>query len=371
MTLTTAPPTARIKVLVVDDSAFMRKAISKMLESDPEIQVVGTASNGKEGIDKVALLKPDLVTMDIEMPTMDGLTALRHIMQTNPTPVMMLSSLTSEGAHATLDALDQGAVDFVAKQMSFVSLDIVKIQEELIAKIKNIARRKNLLMSRFRQKQIGNSIQAAAAAVRASSELVKAPRRVSKKNHTIGLIVIGSSTGGPPALQEVVQRFPATLPVGVIIAQHMPAAFTRLMAERLNSVSQVTVREATDGEEITPGTVFVAPGGQHLRVKKIGSLTRAQISPNPADTLYRPCVDITVQSVAEQFGSLGLGVILTGMGSNGVIGLKELKNRGGVVIAQDEQTCVVYGMPRAAVEAGIVDRVLPLSEITDEITSYF
>lgn len=367
--MNTPESTKQISVLVVDDSAFMRKAISKMLETDPDIKVVGTATNGKEGIEKLTLLKPDLVTMDIEMPTMDGLTALRQIMSTQPTPVVMLSSLTTSGANATLDALELGAVDFIAKQMSFVSLDIVKIQDELIAKIKNIARRKHLLMARYKQRLAPP--MTGQDAKQAGTAPPRPPATVRKKQHQIGLIVIGSSTGGPPALQEVIPRLPKRLPVGVVIAQHMPPTFTKSMAERLDGMSQVTVREAVNGEELTAGTVLIAPGGQHLKVQRVGSQTRVQVSPQPADTLYRPCVDITVTSVSDQFGSAGMGVILTGMGNNGAIGLKQLKARGGIVIAQDEATCVVYGMPRAAVEAGVVDHVLPVTNIADEISSYF
>ena len=371
MTLTSASTiktSKKIRILIVDDSAFMRKALSKMLESDPEIEIVGSARNGEEGVEKVLLLKPDLVTMDIEMPRMDGLTALRLIMEKEPTPVMMVSSLSTEGAQATLEALDLGAVDFIPKQNSFVSLDIIKIREELIGKIKNIARRKSILMTQYRLSRRGRK----ARALRTSGIAGISPRRgLKRRDHAIGIIAIGSSTGGPPALQETISRLPRNLPVGVIISQHIPAAFTKSMAERLDSMSLVTVREAEDGERLEPGLVLIAPGGQHMTVIKRGSRPHIRISKEPADTLYKPCVDITMSSVAESFGSTAMGVILTGMGNNGVEGIKKIKAGGGIIIAQNEETCVVYGMPRAVIEAKLADHVTPLDAVTDEILSYF
>ena len=256
-----------IKVLVVDDSAFMRKALSMMLESDPAIKVIGTARDGEEGVEMARRLKPDLVTMDIEMPRMDGLAALREIMKTDPIPVMMVSSLTTDGASATLDALEMGAVDFIPKQLSYVSLDIVKIKEDLLAKIKDIARRKGILMAQARRANFArlSDTRAPAGATRPSRRTADplAPlRSLRKRNHAVGIIAVGSSTGGPPALQAVIPRLPHNLPVGVVIAQHMPATFTQSMAERLNTLSKVSVKEAADGDSIEPGTVLIAPGGR-------------------------------------------------------------------------------------------------------------
>ncbi|MDD3731583.1 MAG: chemotaxis-specific protein-glutamate methyltransferase CheB, partial [candidate division Zixibacteria bacterium] len=264
----------KITILVVDDSAFMRKAITMMLESDPQIKVIGTARDGAEGVEKVQLLKPDLVTMDIEMPRMDGLTALREIMQKNPVPVMMVSSITTEGARATLDALDMGAVDFIPKQMSYVSLDIVKIKDELLTKIKDIVRRKHLLMSRYRQRQF-ESLKQDRLPRKETGSVIKPvssvpPPILNKRSHNVNIIAIGSSTGGPPALQSVIPRLPRNLPVGVVIAQHMPPTFTKSLAERLDSLSQVTVQEAENGQTLEPGLVLTAPGGKHLLVKKKG-----------------------------------------------------------------------------------------------------
>ncbi len=368
-------PVKVIEVLVVDDSAFMRKAITMMLESDPAIKVVGTARDGEEGVEKAKLLKPDLVTMDIEMPRMDGLTALREIMTKNPVPVMMVSSLTTAGAEATLDALEMGAVDFIPKQMSFVSLDIVKIKEDLLSKIKDIARRKQTLMSRHRQRQFNKISQAATSAAQPSpmGKAVSAAvgMRAVKKHHHVNIVAIGSSTGGPPALQAVITKLPKNLTVGVLIAQHMPPMFTKSLADRLNSLSEVTVREAQDGDPVEAGVVLIAPGGQHMTAKRQGARIFVSVSKEPASTLYKPCVDVTMNSVAEIYGSSTLGVILTGMGSNGVTGFQNVKQRGGVIIAQNEQTCVVYGMPRAVIEAGIADHIVPIDDVAAEIVSFF
>lgn len=365
-----------IKVLVVDDSAFMRKALSMMLESDPAIKVIGTARDGEEGVEMARRLKPDLVTMDIEMPRMDGLAALREIMKTDPIPVMMVSSLTTDGASATLDALEMGAVDFIPKQLSYVSLDIVKIKEDLLAKIKDIARRKGILMAQARRANFArlSDTRAPAGATRPSRRTADplAPlRSLRKRNHAVGIIAVGSSTGGPPALQAVIPRLPHNLPVGVVIAQHMPATFTQSMAERLNTLSKVSVKEAADGDSIEPGTVLIAPGGRQMTVKRSSRGAYAVISDQPADALYRPCVDVLMNSVADSYGGATMGVILTGMGNNGVIGLQAVRAKGGVIIAQNEETCIVYGMPRAAIEAGITDHIVSIDSVADEVMTYF
>ncbi len=372
-----------IRVLVVDDSAFMRKALSMMLESDPQIKVVGTARDGQEGCEKVKSLKPDLVTMDIEMPRMDGLTALKNIMDENPTPVMMLSSLTTDGAGATLDALDLGAVDFIPKELSYVSLDIVKIKEGLLKKIKDIARRKHVLMARHKQsaafrkakgadKQMRTDIQAfGARSKQATSARPSVRKIIRKRNHHVDIIAIGSSTGGPPALQAVITKLPRNLPVGIVIAQHMPPMFTKSLADRLNGLSQISVKEAEHGETVEAGCVYIAPGGRHLTLKKFAARSRIVISDQPESTLYKPCVDVMVNSVADIYGKSTLGVILTGMGNNGVVGMKKVNSMGGKIIAQNEDSCIVYGMPRAVIEAKIVDHVSAIENVYSEIVAYF
>lgn len=373
-TLVTPPSEPIIKVLVVDDSAFMRKALSMMLESDPSIKVIGSARDGAEGVEKVKLLKPDLVTMDIEMPRMDGLTALKEIMSTNPVPVMMVSSLTTDGANATLDALELGAVDFIPKQLSYVSLDIVKIRDELIAKIKDIVKRKSVLMARFRHQKFNQAKTGKNYVQRTVLDAASPGKTVStiaKRNHRIGIVAIGSSTGGPPALQQIIPLLPKNLPVGVLIAQHMPAQFTKSLAERLDSLSQVTVVEAAGGEEIEAGKVYICPGQKHMLVRSAKGRSYIVVTDRPTETLYKPSVNILMKSVADQYGKLAMGVILTGMGSDGVDGMRELKTKGGVVIAQKGDTCVVYGMPKAVVEAKITDHIAPIDRVVNEIVSYF
>jgi two-component system chemotaxis response regulator CheB len=345
-----------VKVLVVDDSAFMRNALSNMLSSDPEIKIVGTARDGLEAIEKIAALKPDIITMDVEMPRMDGISALKHIMEKTPLPVIMVSSITTEGAKVTLDALDLGAVDFIPKNLSDLSINIVKIKEILIEKIKHIAR-KGLVKKRI------TPIAATKIEIKPMPVRTIGDRRV-------GIVSIGTSTGGPKALQEIIPRLPRDFPVPIVIAQHMPPNFTGPFAERLNQLSQVEVKEANEGDIIKPGVAFIAPGRGHMRVsRRRGIETVVRISENREDFIYRPSVDALMYSVAEFFPGRALGVILTGMGNDGLRGLTELKRTGGRIFAQNEETCVVYGMPKAVVEAGLADKVLSIEEIAGEIVN--
>lgn len=339
-----------IRVLVVDDSAFMRRAISEMISSDPQLSVVGTARDGIEAIERVQKLKPDIVTMDVEMPRMGGLEALKHIMEHSPLPVLMVSSLTTEGASATLDALDLGAVDFIPKNLSDFSVNIVKIKEILVEKIKLIGRKG--LAPKRRQRL---------APVIAMPKLGGSRRK-------IGIVTIGTSTGGPKALQEIIPFLPADFPVGLVIAQHMPSNFTGPFAQRLNQISRITVKEAENGEPIRAGVALIAPGGGHMQVAR-RKVTEAivEILGDKGGSLYRPSVDILMLSVAEVFPGRSLGVILTGMGNDGREGMWAIKKSGGRTIAQDEKTCAVYGMPKAVVEAGIADKIVPLEEISGEI----
>lgn len=333
-----------IRVLIVDDSAFMRKALSIMLESDPEIEVAGTARDGLEAIEKVHTLKPDIVTLDIEMPRMDGLTALRRIMREHPVPVIMVSSLTQEGAQATIEALEAGAVDFIPKQHSYVSIEISRIRAELLEKIKTIARTRPLLTRR--------RISEATPATLPSFRFREARA-----------IAIGVSTGGPRALQQVIPTLPADLPVPVLIVQHMPPHFTRSLAERLNALSMLTVVEAEEGMLLEAGHVFLAPGGRHLILEQRNGYVPHIRTPAEPVTLHRPSVDIMFQSVCQTFNGKVLAVVMTGMGRDGLEGARLIKQHGGKVITQDESTCVVYGMPRAVAEAGLSDAVLPLEQI--------
>lgn len=363
----------KIRVVVVDDSAFMRKALSMMIESDDNLVVVGTARDGEEAIEKVKSLKPDIVTLDVEMPRVNGLVALKEIMASCPVPVLMVSSATNEGAETTLDALELGAVDFIPKKLSYVSLDIVKIKDELLSKIKNIASRKHILMARFKCastfKAIGNDdLPPITHSLRRDKFYKLHPER---KTQPINVIGIGCSTGGPMALQHIIPRLPRSLPCGVIVAQHMPAAFTASLAERLNGLSNIEVVEAKDGDIVTAGVVYIAPGGKHLAVKRKGSKAIIKISEEPSEILYRPSVDIMMKSLVVAFGKFSMGVILTGMGQDGLDGLKDMKVKGGVIIAQEEKSCVVYGMPKAIVDANLTDHISPLDKIANEISSYF
>lgn len=359
---------AVIRVLVVDDSAFMRKAITMMLESDPQIKVIETARNGLEALEKVAKVKPDLITLDIEMPQMDGLTALRKIMETSPTPVMMVSSLTSEGASATLDALELGAVDFIPKQLSYVSLDIVKIKEQLLLKIKAIHSRRRTLMAHY---ALSRKIPGSGPSRPTEKPLPPKPIQAQLSQKGISVVGIGISTGGPPALQRVVPALPKDFPTGVLIVQHMPPKFTRSLADRLDGLSAMHVKEAEQSEPVLPGVAYIAPGGLHLRIRRWGRNAEIQLSEEPEDSLHRPSADVMFDSLADAYGRETLAVIMTGMGSDGLTGLRKIKSLGGKVIAQNENTCVVYGMPRAAVENGLADRVVPLDNIPQEIARFF
>lgn len=343
-----------VKVLIVDDSAFMRNALSSMLSSDSEIQIVGKARDGIEAIELVEKLKPDIVTMDVEMPRMDGITALRHIMEKNPVPVIMVSSLTTDGAKVTLDALDLGAVDFIPKNLSDLSINIVKIQEILIDKVKHIAKKK-ILRRHIRPN-----------ASPTKSVYIPEDRKIGERH--ISVVAIGSSTGGPKALQEIIPKLPKNFPVPILIAQHMPPSFTSQFAERLNQLSQIEVREADEGDILKPGLALIAPGRGNMRLKRMHGIDIAvTISENREEFIYHPSVDALMISASEHFRGRTLGVVLTGMGYDGKKGASQIKKAGGRVIVQDEETCVVYGMPKAVVDAGLADKILPVEEIAGEI----
>jgi len=342
----------KIRVLVVDDSAFMRKALTRMLSSDPMVQVVDTAQDGKEGCRKALELRPDVITLDVKMPEMDGLTALRQIMADCPTPVLMLSSLTSEGGEVTLRALDLGAVDFIDKSSAHTALDILSIAGELITKVKTIAG--------------VDAHKMLASAVPNVSKPYDQQRPAIVKGR-FDVVGIGASTGGPPALQSILTGLPAGLPAAVLVVQHMPKGFTASLAERLNHLSKLVVSEAVDGDAVLPGRCLIAPSGLHMTLRRNGTGLKVRLSEEPEGLLHRPSVDVLMQSLAREVGKKALGVILTGMGADGAHGMKELHDAGGHTIAQDEDSCVVYGMPKVAVELGGVDESFPLDQITSAI----
>jgi len=354
--------TRKIKAVVVDDSAFMRKSLSIMLESTGEIEVVATARDGIEGVEMVKSKMPDIVTMDIEMPRMDGLTALQKIMKEFPTPVLMVSSLTTEGAKDTLKALEYGAVDFIPKELSFVNVNIIKIKEDLVAKVKTIVSQKSLglRLQRIHNLNFNKNISASTPKQDYSS----------KSLPQIGYraIALGISTGGPMSLQRVIPKLSKKLSIPMFVVQHMPPKFTKSLAERLNGLSEVEVKEAEDNEIVKGGVVYIAPGGFHMTVEKsTNNHLQISISEVPADTLHRPSVDVMLNSVIKVYNKYALGVIMTGMGRDGADAIKELKMKGGYSIAQDEESCVVYGMPKAVVDAGYADLVLPLESIANAI----
>lgn len=342
----------KVKVLVVDDSAFMRKAISGMLEKDPLIEVVGTARNGEEALELIEKYDPDVVTMDIEMPVMDGLTALRHIMMKSPRPVIMVSSLTQEGADATFKALELGAVDYIPKQLSKVSLEIVKIEKDLQEKVKSVAKKKGKIKPHRKKTTEQKTV-----------DIIK----FSNKNLTRDFVGIGVSTGGPMAVQQVLTKLDKDFPAPIVIAQHMPEAFTGPFARRLNEICKIEVKEAEHGEPVKAGVAYIAKGGHHLRIVQKVSRIELEVSKEPKDALYKPSVNELMLSIANGLGKRAVGVILTGMGNDGLIGIRELKKKGGRAIAQSEKTCVVYGMPRAIVEENLADEVVDITDMAEAI----
>lgn len=364
-----------VNVLVVDDSAFIRRSLITLLEKDPLIKVVGQAKDGEEAIAMNASLDPDVVTLDVEMPRMDGLTALKKIMETHPVPVIMVSSLTSEGAQTTLKALDAGALDFMPK-MSSSALDSGEMAE-LISKIKALARRKAYVRLVQGRK---NPTAAVARSNAALEKNRKPPVPVSRGKFSMpairpgmgfmfDVVAIGVSTGGPPAVQRLLGELPAGFNIPVLIAQHMPATFTGAFAKRLDGQCVMDVKEAEDGERLRSGTVYVCPGGKHIRLEnRRGTLTVA-VTEEPKSALYKPSANVLMETVGETLGRRALGVTLTGMGNDGLEGTKVLKAKGGVVFAQSEASCVVYGMPKAIVDAGLVDEVVDLEDMAAAIVS--
>lgn len=347
----------QINVVIVDDSAFMRKSITLMLESDPDIKVVGAARDGREGIELIRKHRPQVVTMDIEMPGMDGLSALKIIMKEMPLPVLMFSSLTTEGADATLEALHLGAVDFIPKDMSYVNVNITGKRDELIEKVKHVANSAALRLRFSRMNRPVPAVKPAAPSSHVHRSVAVPSRRDFKA------MVLGISTGGPFALLNMLPKLPEDFPLGIAVVQHMPPRFTHSLAERINSMAALTVKEAEEGDILEPGIVLIAPGGKHLNFRRAGSDVAARITDLPSDTLYRPSADVMMGSALEVFNGPLLGVIMTGMGKDGLEALRRVKSKGGYVVAQNEESCVVYGMPKAVVDDGIADAVVSLDEI--------
>ena len=377
-----------VKVLVVDDSSFFRRRVSEILEQDSDIQVIGFAINGREAVEKTAQLRPDMITMDVEMPVLDGISAVKEIMASNPTPILMFSSLTRAGATATLDALDAGAMDFLPKKFE----DIARNNEDAIkllqAKVKEIGNKriprafKPITHQKPAARSVPDKISNTASSIRqpdrslqrttTASTLTKTqnnvPTRASGKQYK--RVAIGTSTGGPVALQNVLTQLPANFPHPILLIQHMPAAFTPAFAARLNGLCKIKVKEAQQGDRLDPGTAYLAPGGQQMMVEgRGGSKTLRVFEDNSERITYKPSVDVTFASIAKAYQGDVLAIILTGMGADGRDGARMLKQTGATIWAQDEKSCVVYGMPQAVANAGLSSESLALDDIATRIKS--
>ncbi len=343
----------QIKVLVVDDSALMRKMIPFILSSDPAIEVIGTAMDGDFALKKIAELRPDVITLDVDMPRMDGLTALRTIVRDFMVPVILVSSLTRDSANITLKGLELGAFDFVPKPDEAISIHIAEISVELISKVKAAAR---FSRPRYSEPRPEKTISA-----RGPIQPWRFPAE--------GLVSIGISTGGPQALAEILPLLPRDFPAGVVIVQHMPQGFTELFARRLDALCQMKVKEASNGETIVPGKILIAPGGKHLKVKRTPFGVISVLSHSSEVSGHRPSATVLFRSVAEEVGETAIGIIMTGMGEDGADGLRLIKEHGGMTLAQNEETSVIFGMPRVAIENGCVDTVLGLGEIVPHLAA--
>jgi two-component system, chemotaxis family, protein-glutamate methylesterase/glutaminase len=343
-------------VLVVDDSAFARRTITKILERDPRIDVVGTAWDGKEAIDKIPKLKPDVVTMDLNMPNMTGKEAIDVIMRDMPLPVIVISSQNKEIIEETFEALEHGAVDFIVKPSELASDKLFQIQAELIDKVVAIASLKSTVRhKKIRVPEFHPPI---------------APPPVARPTSTVRIdcVAIGVSTGGPTALYQIIPKLPQDFPAGILIVQHMPPGFTRPLAERMDKNSNIRVKEAENGDEVAPGVALVAPGGYHLFLERTKNHNVvARVSEEPSSLIHIPSIDLTFTDVAEIYRNRSMGIILTGMGKDGVEGLQKIKTQGGCSIAEAESTCVVFGMPEVAIQRGIVDRIAPVYDIAEII----
>lgn len=351
-----------IRVLVVDDSSFMRASLVSQLENDQEIKVAGTARDGLEALAKAKELDPDVITLDVEMPRLGGLETLKQLMQTNPLPVLMISSLTAEGAETTLKALELGALDFIPKTLS---TDKEKFGQEIRRKVKALARRKTILKLKYRR--INRIVDAKPTLVTAHFSPPTVEHTPPTCKGPRDLVVIGVSTGGPPVVQTVLSALPEKIPACILIAQHMPATFTGPFAKRLNKVCQITVTEAVDGDKFQFGHAYVCPGGKHIGIRMRGPLPEIAVTDEPRDALYKPTVNVLMETAGRAMGSRTLGVMLTGMGSDGCEGAKVLREKGGCLIAQSEASCVVYGMPKAVVDAKLANLILDADDIANAI----
>ncbi|WP_200411155.1 protein-glutamate methylesterase/protein-glutamine glutaminase [Virgibacillus salexigens] len=342
-----------IRVIIIDDSAFMRKVLTDMLHSDDRIEVVGTARNGEDGLKKVKELRPDVVTLDIQMPIMDGITTLKELMNLYPVPVVMLSSATNDSTKQTVQAISSGAVDFIEKPSGPISLDIESMKQDIIQKV--------VMASRITF-PVGERSK--------NNRMTVSKLEAFSTNYKKNIVAIGTSTGGPRALQQIIARLPATINAPILVVQHMPAGFTKSLAIRLDQSSALKVKEAIHGEVIVNGTVYIAPGNLHMKLKVVGATTSIVLTKEAVVNGHRPAVDTLFHSLAEIESVNKLAIILTGMGSDGTNGIKKLKetDENTMVIAESEETAIVHGMPKAAVRTNLVNQELPLLEISRLIT---
>ena len=354
----------KFRVLVVDDSAFMCKVLETIFNADSQLQVVGRARDGREAIALSESLKPDVITMDLNMPHMDGLQATANIMTNNPRPIVIVSSESKEGATSTLKALELGAIDFVTKPSSGIDLDMQSVKEELLRKVR-VAAKVRVVRTASR---LANAVQATLKSTQAPTLATPRPARtVSSESSDLRfpVVVLGASTGGPATVMRLAPGFTRDFPAAVILVQHMPAAFTTQYALQLSEFTSIRVKEAEQGEAIQPGTLYICPGGQHLRLSSTG---RAELdSTSGRIEGYLPNIDVTMESVASFAGPMSIGAVLTGMGSDGARGARSIKNSGGYVLAQDEATSVIFGMPAETIKTGVVDQVLGIDEIYSAI----
>lgn len=336
---------SRIRTLLVDDSHFMRLALQRELKGYPDIEVIDSARDGAEAVEKTSRLRPAVVVMDVRMPVMDGIAAVKRIMEVQPTPVVMLSAYTREGASETLDALAAGAVDFVSKPSGEVSVDLTATVADLVSKLR-----------------VACGSRPQPRRPRAAVHIPPAAGLLNGQG--LHVVAIGASTGGPSALETFLTQIPAHFPAAVVVVQHMPPGFTTALAERLNSICALDVREAAEGDTLQRGVALVVPGDRNLVVTEVG---RVDLLPDVERYTFRPCIDVTFRSVAEAFGPRAIGVLLSGMGRDGSEGMKWIKSHGGATLAQDESSSLIFSMPRAAIALNCVDRILPVDELYPEL----
>jgi two-component system, chemotaxis family, protein-glutamate methylesterase/glutaminase len=364
----------RIRVLIVDDSAFMRKVLQTMITADPQLEVCGEARDGRDAVTQAEVLKPDVITMDINMPHMDGLQASEVIMSTNPRPILIVSSESREGADVTLKALELGAIDFVAKPSGGIDLDMSSVKDELGRKLK-MAAKVRVVRTATRSKlqhEIATSAPRSEPPSKTFAQDVREERTPvvppaplpARSGGKFPIVVVAASTGGPATLMKFVPRFPKDFPGAVVLVQHMPGNFTSQFSNQLAEVSQIRVKEAEAGEIIVPGQLYICPGSHHMRVSPTG---RVSLDDGPRISGYRPCADLTFESAADYFGPMTTAVILTGMGNDGAKGVQAVRALGGHVIVQDEATAVIFGMPQEALKTGAVDQTLPIDTIYNAI----